>query len=140
MRALISLPLLALALLCGCPASGGGEVDDCSPAIPSDAEPVTSSTNAVNSGGVYWVCDGGTLNIDTGDAEVYVEGGGTVNVTSGEVALWARDGATVNVVTGEGDLVLDDGADVIGAGESLTVIDCTDLSFDTSNAPSGGCE
>lgn len=139
MRTLISLPFLLLAFLCGCPADGGGD-DACTPAIPADAEPVTDSTNAVNSGGVYWVCDGGTLNISTGDAEVYVESGGTVNLTGGEVALWAADGATVAVVTGEGELVLDSGATVSGVGDSLSVTDCSELVFDTADAPAGGCD
>lgn len=128
-----------IALLCGCPPAGG-VAEDCSIAIPANAQVVDDVVTADASGGIYWVCDGGNLTINNGELEVFAESGAAVTTNGGTVDLWARAGSNVTANAGDGEYNIEGGANFTGYGAGITEVACSSLAFDLTDAPEPGCD
>ncbi len=118
------------------------EVLPCGPSIPSDAATTKPGYNEM-SGGAAWVCGGHELTAGgEPGGTVFVESGGTFVFTGGgDWVIYVRAGGTfVPDEAGTSVVVYEPGAILGEADISDHVVACSDLTFDTSSAPSPGCE
>ncbi|MFT7611935.1 MAG: hypothetical protein ACI9J3_000884 [Parvicellaceae bacterium] len=111
----------------------------CNPAIPSIAL-VVSSTDTVSPGNLpIWVCGGGSLTLDGGFHNVYLETGATMMTQGGIDTIYVKNGATLNMAGGIHVVYYENLLDLNITAGAATNIPCTSINFDYSNGPSSGC-
>jgi hypothetical protein len=111
----------------------------CSPAIPNTAY-VVSSTQSIGFGGAdIWVCPGDSLTTNGGSEYIYLESTAYVLTNGGSNFVWVPQGAKVNTPSGGNTIYYVDPADLVFTG-GATLIQCTSINYDYSNAPTNGCQ
>ena len=111
----------------------------CNPSIPSNAV-VISSTQTIGFGSAQlWVCPNDSLTTNGGSEYIYLESGAYVLTNGGSNFVWVPQGAKVNTPSGGNTIYYVDPADLVYTG-SATLIQCSSINYDYSNAPSNGCQ
>jgi hypothetical protein len=111
----------------------------CNPAIPSIAL-VVNSTDTVSPGNLpIWVCGGGSLTLDGGFHNVYLETGAMMMTQGGIDTIYVKNGATLNMAGGIHVVYYENLLDLNITAGIATNIPCTSINFDYSNGPSSGC-
>jgi hypothetical protein len=111
----------------------------CNPATPSIAL-VVNSTDTVSPGNLpIWVCGGGSLTLDGGFHNVYLETGAMMMTQGGIDTIYVKNGATLNMAGGIHVVYYENLLDLNITAGAATNIPCTSINFDYSNGPSSGC-
>lgn len=114
-------------------------VAQCSPAIPSTA--IVVNTTTTNNGGftACWVCSGDTLISNGGIRDVFLEPGAVMTTGGGINSIYVKSGAKLIMTGGIHDIYYENMADLTLSGGISTPIFCPSVTYDYSNAPPNGC-
>lgn len=110
----------------------------CNPSIPNNTEIVNSTATGNNSGIPYWVCEG-NVHITKNNNTIYLETGTSITSNKCCQTVYVPAGATVNLTQCCNTIYYVNAADLVSIGASSTTIQCSPLTYDLTNAPSGGC-
>ncbi len=131
---------------------------NCAAHIPPDATIIDVNVS-ITEDGVYWVCDGGFVNVpipieanfymesgshlnlvSNGDT-IYVNAGADVNITGDGHVVYVRNGGEIDIVGNDNIVYIEDNvpADVVGFNNEVNDVDCGSVDFDYSDAPANGC-
>ena len=129
----------------------------CTANIPNNATSINNSVNIVLPG-VYWICNGGNVDASASSSTFFVENGGNADVSGNNNTVYVNTGGTADVsgqnntiyVVSGGTLELsglgntafainEQDVMVSGVGNSLDLNSCSNIEFNYSNAPAGGC-
>lgn len=111
----------------------------CNPAIPNSTTPITLNMVTLTSGD-FWICENLLATDNNTASNIYMEENSSLNCYACTAEIWIKAGCTVNVYSnGTPTIHLMPGASVLDVGGMATLDTCSSVTFDYSNAPSGGC-
>ncbi|MBX7095051.1 MAG: hypothetical protein K1X56_10030 [Flavobacteriales bacterium] len=122
------------------PFTGTIEVSPCVYKIPSVAIVVDHNMTANKGRNVLWVCSGAKLKENGGNSIIFLESGAKLISRGGTNTIYAKAGAEIKSLAPGDVFYYQPGVDfkkVKGGQEGF--VECTNLTFDYSEAPSGGC-
>jgi|GEM_PF-3355346 len=118
------------------------EIVSCEPSVPADAEVIETVEDERRVGGGYtaWMCGGGGAAGFGGAPTIFVEPGATFEYEGGGGYLFyvRAGGRFIGGSGGTAYIVSEPGA-FIGEHSSEVRLDCDALTFDYTDAPTGGC-
>lgn len=113
---------------------------ECSVAIPADAVVITSPGVVAQQDTVIWVCSNLSGQFTGSNNLIIVEAGGLWNLVGSNNTVYLYSGVNLTL-SGSGNtiyLTITSDTSPVG-GATNTVVPCTTMAYDRTNAPAGGC-
>jgi PKD repeat protein len=111
----------------------------CTPAIPSNAV-VVNSTTTINGGfDPIWVCSGDTLHSDGGFHNTFLEPGAVMTTSVASIPIYVKETASFFMNGGIHVIFYVSASDLNISGGIPEQFACGSLNFNYSNAPTNGC-